>query len=163
MITTVGSSIESAIRTQTRFHHLIGTSTVGPGPTWKRSSMRPPGAIGSLIHRRNFRWPVATQIFRSLAGQNVLFFLRGPMKLRSLKEFQFWREAPRIGLTGVAEIEIGERGVAAKPAWRPAYCAAAWPSDADHSRIAGEAVAAGRGAGGWRSSISSLLCPMRAS
>ena len=28
------------------------------------------------------------------------------MKLGSHKELQFWREAPRIGLTGVAEIEI---------------------------------------------------------
>ena len=45
---------------------------------------------------------------------DLAIFLRGPMKLRSLKEFQFWREAPRIGLTGVAEIETGERGVAAE-------------------------------------------------
>ena len=45
---------------------------------------------------------------------DLAIFLRGPMKLRSLKEFQFWREAPRIGLTGVAEIEIGERGVEAE-------------------------------------------------
>ena len=36
------------------------------------------------------------------------------MKLRSPRELQFWREAPRIGLTGVAEIEIGERGVVAE-------------------------------------------------
>jgi hypothetical protein len=36
------------------------------------------------------------------------------MKLRSHKELQFWREAPRIGLTGVAEIEIGERGITAE-------------------------------------------------
>ena len=27
---------------------------------------------------------------------------------------QFWREAPRIGLTGVAWIEIGELGVSAE-------------------------------------------------
>jgi hypothetical protein len=45
---------------------------------------------------------------------DLAFFLRGPMKLRSLKVFQFWREAPRIGLIGVAEIEIGERSVAAE-------------------------------------------------
>jgi hypothetical protein len=44
---------------------------------------------------------------------DLAFFLRGPMNC-GLKEFQFWREAPRIGLTGVAEIEIGERGVAAE-------------------------------------------------
>jgi hypothetical protein len=46
--------------------------------------------------------------------RELAFFLQGPMKLRSHKELQFWREAPRIGLTGVAEIEIGERGVAAE-------------------------------------------------
>jgi hypothetical protein len=46
--------------------------------------------------------------------RELVFFLRGPMKLRSHKELQFWREAPRVGLTGVAEIEIGERGVAAE-------------------------------------------------
>jgi hypothetical protein len=43
------SSIESAIRTQTRLHHLIDTSKVGRRPTWKRFSMRPPRAIGSQI------------------------------------------------------------------------------------------------------------------
>jgi hypothetical protein len=36
------------------------------------------------------------------------------MKVRSHNELQFWREAPRIGLTGVAEIEIGEQGVVAE-------------------------------------------------
>jgi hypothetical protein len=29
-------------------------------------------------------------------------------------ELQFWREAPRIGLTGVAWIEIGRLGVSAE-------------------------------------------------
>jgi hypothetical protein len=36
------------------------------------------------------------------------------MKVRSHNELQFWREAPGIGFTGVAEIEIGERGVVAE-------------------------------------------------
>jgi len=49
-----------------------------------------------------------------ISRRDLAFFLQGPMKRRSHKEFQFWREAPRIGLTGVAEIEIGERGVAAE-------------------------------------------------
>jgi hypothetical protein len=48
----------------------------------------------------------------AISRRELAFFLQGPMKLRSHKELQFWREAPRIGLTGVAEIEIGERGVA---------------------------------------------------
>lgn len=46
--------------------------------------------------------------------RELAFFLQGPMKLRSHRELQFWREAPPIGLTGVAEIEIGERGVVAE-------------------------------------------------
>jgi signal transduction histidine kinase len=43
----------------------------------------------------------------------MAFFLRGPMDARS-NELQFWREAPRIGLTGIARIEVGERGVSAE-------------------------------------------------
>jgi hypothetical protein len=50
----------------------------------------------------------------AVSRRELAFFLRGPMKLRSHNELQFWREAPRIGLTGAAEIEIGERGVAAE-------------------------------------------------
>jgi len=50
----------------------------------------------------------------AISRRDLAFFLRGPMELRSHKGLQFWREAPRIGLTGVAEIEIGEQGVAAE-------------------------------------------------
>ena len=50
----------------------------------------------------------------AISRRELAFFLRGPMKQRSHKELQFWREAPRIWLTGVAEIEIGERGVVAE-------------------------------------------------
>jgi hypothetical protein len=49
-----------------------------------------------------------------IGRRELAFFLQGPMKLRSHRELQFWREAPRIGLTGVAEIEVGERGVVAE-------------------------------------------------
>jgi hypothetical protein len=49
----------------------------------------------------------------AIGRRDLAFFLRGPMK-QSPQELQFWREAPRIGLTGVAEIEIGERGVVAE-------------------------------------------------
>src|SRR5215468_6103288 len=34
----------------------------------------------------------------AITPRELAFFLRGPMKLRSYNEFQFWREAPRIGL-----------------------------------------------------------------
>ena len=50
----------------------------------------------------------------TISRRELAFFLQGPMKPRSHKEIQFWREAPRIGLTGVAEIEIGDRGIAAE-------------------------------------------------
>ena len=49
----------------------------------------------------------------AVGPQDVGFFLRGPMDARS-NELQFWREAPRIGLTGVAWIEIGRLGVSAE-------------------------------------------------
>jgi hypothetical protein len=43
----------------------------------------------------------------------MAFFLSGAMDA-CRNELQFWREAPRIGLTGIARIEIGERGVSAE-------------------------------------------------
>ena len=43
---------------------------------------------------------------------NFAFFLHGPMDEPSHQgELQFWREAPRIGLTGVARIKFAEAGV----------------------------------------------------
>jgi hypothetical protein len=48
-----------------------------------------------------------------IALQDMAFFLRGPMGARPTG-LQFWREAPRIGLTGVARIEIGELGISAE-------------------------------------------------
>ena len=36
----------------------------------------------------------------AISRRDLAFFLQGPMKLRSHKELQFWREAPWIGLTG---------------------------------------------------------------
>src|SRR6516164_5140270 len=50
----------------------------------------------------------------AIRGRDLAFFLRGPMKLWLHKELEFWREAPWIGLTGVAEIEIGEQGITAE-------------------------------------------------
>jgi len=50
-----------------------------------------------------------------LQSASFAFFLRGPSEGRSNgKDLRFWREAPLIGLTGVAEVEIGERGVIAE-------------------------------------------------
>jgi hypothetical protein len=49
----------------------------------------------------------------AVGRQDLAFFLHGPMNAR-LNELEFWREAPRIGLTGMAWIEIGELGVSAE-------------------------------------------------
>ena len=50
----------------------------------------------------------------AISRGELAFFLQGPLQRRSHQELQFWREAPWLGLTGVAEIEIEERGVAAE-------------------------------------------------
>jgi hypothetical protein len=119
------SSIESALRTQTRLHHLIDTSKVGRRPTCEKildatapSYRFTDPFVGSFDRRSLHKYFDLLKDRLSCTGaisrRELAFFLRGPMKLRSHNELQFWREAPRIGLTGVAEIEIGERGVAAE-------------------------------------------------
>jgi hypothetical protein len=51
----------------------------------------------------------------TITKHELAFFLRGPLEGRSNgRDLRFWREAPLIGLTGVAEVEIGERGVIAE-------------------------------------------------
>ena len=51
----------------------------------------------------------------AIRRSDIAFFLRGPIERRSCpSELRFWREAPRIGLTGVSQIEVGERGVIAE-------------------------------------------------
>src|SRR5258705_1211043 len=49
----------------------------------------------------------------AIRRQDVAFFLQGPLTGRSGK-LQFWREAPGVGLIGVAQIEVGPRGVIAE-------------------------------------------------
>ena len=44
--------------------------------------------------------------------QDLAFVLHGPMAAEAGK-LQFWREAPRIGLTGTAQIVVGPYGVVA--------------------------------------------------
>jgi hypothetical protein len=47
--------------------------------------------------------------------RDIAFFLSRLMNQRSRPgRLQFWREAPRVGLTGVSEIEFGEQGVSAE-------------------------------------------------
>src|SRR5262244_2774043 len=98
------SSIESAIRTQTRLHHLIDISKVGRRPTWKRFSMRPPRAIGSQIPssevsmagrctNTSISCRTDSPVQERSVGASSLSSWKGPMKLRSHKELQYWREA----------------------------------------------------------------------
>lgn len=48
----------------------------------------------------------------TIAKRDLAFFLHGPME--DVRGLRFWREAPSVGLTGVAEIQIGEQGVIAE-------------------------------------------------
>jgi hypothetical protein len=49
------------------------------------------------------------------AAQDLAFFIRGPMEgPLSRGRLKFFREAPRLGLTGITFITIGERGVIAE-------------------------------------------------
>ncbi len=43
--------------------------------------------------------------------RDLAFKLHGPMEGSRLPGIWFWREAPRIGLTGVTRIEVREQGV----------------------------------------------------
>jgi hypothetical protein len=50
-----------------------------------------------------------------LVPRDLAFVLHGPMDHSSSRlGLKFWREAPRLGLTGVATIQAGERGVIAE-------------------------------------------------
>ena len=49
----------------------------------------------------------------AIRRQDIAFFFQGPMTGRTGK-LQFWREAPGVGLSGVAQIEVGPRGVIAE-------------------------------------------------
>ena len=89
--------------------------------------------LAGTAHGYHFRDPFVGSFFRptlheyfdllqdrlSRAGvmrlADVAFFLNGPMGRPSeVGGLQFWREAPRIGLTGVTEIEVREQGVIAE-------------------------------------------------
>jgi hypothetical protein len=51
----------------------------------------------------------------AISRADVGFWLRGPLDHPShSSELRFWREAPRVGLTGVSQVEVGERGIVAE-------------------------------------------------
>ena len=75
--------------------------------------------VGTFVRRTMHEYLDLLQDKLSSAGvirrPDVAFFLRGPMDQRSRAgELAFWREAPRIGLTGVSTIKLGKRGVIAE-------------------------------------------------
>jgi hypothetical protein len=50
-----------------------------------------------------------------ISRQDLFFQLRGPMDwLSRHDELEFWRTAPRVGLTGTSQIKAGPRGVLAE-------------------------------------------------
>lgn len=51
----------------------------------------------------------------AVAAQDAAFFMHGPMDgPRQRGRLTFFREAPRLGLTGISVITVGERGVIAE-------------------------------------------------
>jgi hypothetical protein len=75
--------------------------------------------VGSFSRRSLHEYFDLLQDRLSRAGtitrSDIGFFLSGPMDCASRpSELQFWREAPRIGLTGVTRIKVGEHGVIAE-------------------------------------------------
>jgi hypothetical protein len=50
----------------------------------------------------------------TITKHDLAFFLRGPLEGSSDTKVRFWREAPLIGLAGVTDIEVGERGIIAE-------------------------------------------------
>ena len=65
------------------------------------------------------RWSLPEYFDRVCAGlsrmgtvsrADMAFVLRGPVDSRA-EGLEFWREAPRIGLTAITRIEVGEHGV----------------------------------------------------
>lgn len=75
--------------------------------------------VGTFVRRAMHEYFERLQDKLSYAGvirrPDVAFFLRGPTDQRSRPgELPFWREAPRIGLTGVSAIKLGKLGVIAE-------------------------------------------------
>src|SRR5262245_22221096 len=65
------------------------------------------------------RWSLHKYFDRVCAGlsrmgtvsrADMAFVLRGPVDSRA-EGLEFWREAPRIGLTGITRIEVGQHGI----------------------------------------------------
>ena len=72
--------------------------------------------VGSFSHSTMHEYFDLLQDRLSRAGMirrtDVAFFLSGPVtRLAYAGKFQLWREAPRVGLSGVSEIELGPLGV----------------------------------------------------
>lgn len=74
--------------------------------------------VGSFSQRslQDYFRILRDRLFRAgaIRRADTAFFLRGPMDVPSPPgEFQYWREAPMIGLTGISKVKIGDQGVIA--------------------------------------------------
>jgi hypothetical protein len=72
--------------------------------------------VGAFSTRSLPRYFAALRSRAGIGGlvgrEHLAFVLRGPMDTASARgELQFWREAPRLGLTGTSLITIGPAGV----------------------------------------------------
>ena len=74
--------------------------------------------VGSFSGRSLYEYFDLLQDRFSRGGRSAASILFFPVRSRErrshVKGLQFWREAPRLGLTGVSEIEIAEGGVIAE-------------------------------------------------
>src|SRR5262245_61335269 len=143
-------SIESAIRMQTRLHHLIDTSKVGRRPTWKRSSMRPPRAIGSLIRssevsmagrctNTSISCRTDSPVQERSVGASSLSSCKAQWSCGRIRNFNSGARRHGSGSPGwprsKSENEASQpNALHTTSTWRPTYCAAPW-SCADPSRV----------------------------
>jgi hypothetical protein len=113
---------QKASRTSTLVRYLEGWAEANLGKildaTAPKYRFRDP-FVGSFSRSRLHEYFDLLQDRLSRAGAirrtDIAFFLRGPMDWAPhLPGLQFWREAPQIGLTGVTQIDVGERGVIAE-------------------------------------------------
>jgi hypothetical protein len=73
--------------------------------------------VGSFSRSTLTRYFAAVTARMARAGgarrQDLAFFLHGPLA-EPTPTLRFWREAPRIGLTGVSEVIVGPAGIIAE-------------------------------------------------
>ena len=108
--------IESSIESQRASHCSIAIVKDGRRLTQTKSSRQLRPAIASTIRLSDFDL-LQDRLSRAgaISRHDIGFFLRGPMGHPVDPErLRFCREAPRIGLTGITDVVVGEHGVIAE-------------------------------------------------